>query len=72
MYILVKNLAFVGILCGSVDQGSDVVTAVAWATIVAEVQSLAQELSHAMMQEKKKKKKKKSLAFIIKYKTGSY
>ena len=69
MYILVKNLAFVGILCGSVGQGSDVVTAVAWATIVAEVQSLAQELSHAMMQEKKKKK---NLAFIIKYKTGSY
>ena len=41
------------------------VTAEAWVTAVARVQSLAQELPHAMSAAKKKKKKKKVNSIII-------
>ena len=40
--------------CDSAGEGSSVVIAVAWATTVAWVLSLAQELPHAMGASKKK------------------
>ena len=42
---------------GAVDSGSGVVTAVVWITAVARVQSLTQELPHAVGIAKKRRKK---------------
>ena len=43
---------------GTVSEGSGIVTAAAWVTVVAQEQSLAQELPHVTGAAKKKKKKK--------------
>ena len=45
--------------CGAVSQGSIVVTAAAWVTAMAQVQSPAWELPYALGVAIKKKKRKK-------------
>ena len=47
--------------CGTVSKGSSIIIVAVLATDVAEVQSLAQELLYAQVQEKKKERKKKKL-----------
>ena len=45
--------------CGTAGKGPSIVTAAAWVTAVAQVQSMVQELLHATDTTNKKKKKKK-------------
>ena len=58
--MVLQEFPFMAFPCGSVGQGSGIVTAVALVPAVAWVRALAWELSRAMGVAKKKKKKKSS------------
>ena len=46
-------------------KGSSIVTAVVWVTVVAQVQSLAQELPHAVDMAKKKKEREREREYYL-------